>query len=249
MANVTIQEALSKLDVNNDNHWTSDGLPKVDTVKMLTGNPALTREQITQADPQFNRESLRTSTENNDADKAPESPASPTGAAQGNGAGTGSDQGDAVAPSAAQGLATVNTNPAGNLPVVKNEEGGQAALSADKDGNLIAIGQSEQTSIQPHIANTAATTPTIDAPSQPLEGDTLASVDGEIQKLDAQIITLQNQKKGLLDRRYAVAAKMESENSSSVAHASTVRGYLQAQVKEAEAQAERRQKLIDAGLL
>lgn len=51
-----ITEALSKLDPNNDNHWTSDGLPRIDTVKMLAGNPALTREMITAEVPNFSRQ-------------------------------------------------------------------------------------------------------------------------------------------------------------------------------------------------
>lgn len=51
-----ITEALSKLDPNNDNHWTSDGLPRIDTVKMLAGNPALTREMITAEVPSFSRQ-------------------------------------------------------------------------------------------------------------------------------------------------------------------------------------------------
>jgi hypothetical protein len=50
-----ILEALSKLDVNNSNHWTADGLPRLDTVKMLAGDQALTREAISLAAPGFSR--------------------------------------------------------------------------------------------------------------------------------------------------------------------------------------------------
>ncbi len=60
-----IAEALSKLDPNNDNHWTSDGLPRIDTVKMLAGNPALTREMITAEVPNFSRQiALAAATQN-----------------------------------------------------------------------------------------------------------------------------------------------------------------------------------------
>lgn len=51
-----ILEALGKLDPTNDAHWTSDGLPRVDTVRLLAANPALDRDQITAAAPGFSRQ-------------------------------------------------------------------------------------------------------------------------------------------------------------------------------------------------
>ena len=51
-----ITDALAKLDPANPNHWTDDGLPRMDTVKILSGDPSLTREQVTTAAPAFNRE-------------------------------------------------------------------------------------------------------------------------------------------------------------------------------------------------
>lgn len=50
-----IQEALLKLDVKNDNHWTADGLPRLDTVKMLASDQALTRDSVAAAAPGFSR--------------------------------------------------------------------------------------------------------------------------------------------------------------------------------------------------
>lgn len=52
-----ILEALSKLDTNNDNHWTADGLPRIETVRMLSGDQSITREQITAEAPDFSRSS------------------------------------------------------------------------------------------------------------------------------------------------------------------------------------------------
>ncbi len=51
-----VAEALRKLDVTNDNHWTADGLPRIDTVRMIAGNQALTREMITAEMPEFSRQ-------------------------------------------------------------------------------------------------------------------------------------------------------------------------------------------------
>lgn len=53
--NKLITEALAKLDHANDNHWTEDGLPRLDTIKILAGDPSITREKVTTAAPDFNR--------------------------------------------------------------------------------------------------------------------------------------------------------------------------------------------------
>lgn len=50
-----IREALSQLDVSNDNHWTADGLPRLDTVKMLAADQSITREHVNAALPGFTR--------------------------------------------------------------------------------------------------------------------------------------------------------------------------------------------------
>lgn len=50
-----ILEALDTLDIDNDEQWTADGLPKVDAVAALVGNDALKRSDIIEAAPDFNR--------------------------------------------------------------------------------------------------------------------------------------------------------------------------------------------------
>jgi hypothetical protein len=50
-----IREALSQLDTLNDDHWTSDGSPKIDAVKELLGHP-VTRQEIINMAPHFSRE-------------------------------------------------------------------------------------------------------------------------------------------------------------------------------------------------
>jgi hypothetical protein len=59
MANDKILDAVKKLDPNNDNHWTADGLPRIDTVRMLASDTSLTREQVDKIAPAFNREAAR----------------------------------------------------------------------------------------------------------------------------------------------------------------------------------------------
>lgn len=50
-----ILEALNKLEVGNENHWTADGLPRIETVKFLAGGQSFTREEINAAKPGFSR--------------------------------------------------------------------------------------------------------------------------------------------------------------------------------------------------
>src|SRR5688572_2067453 len=50
-----IQAALAKLDPTNDNHWTGDGLPRLDTVRMLASDQQISRDAVTAAAPGFTR--------------------------------------------------------------------------------------------------------------------------------------------------------------------------------------------------
>lgn len=53
-----IKDALAKLDRSNDNHWTSDGLPRLEVVKELAGyTNQPSRETITATLPGFTRAS------------------------------------------------------------------------------------------------------------------------------------------------------------------------------------------------
>ena len=56
MDNATILQALAQLDVDNDNHWTSDGLPRIDAIQALTESK-VTREDILAVSKTFTRQS------------------------------------------------------------------------------------------------------------------------------------------------------------------------------------------------
>lgn len=47
--------ALKSLDPTNDNHWTNDGAPRLETVRLLSSNPGLSRETVNNAIPGFSR--------------------------------------------------------------------------------------------------------------------------------------------------------------------------------------------------
>ena len=51
---VSLGDALLALDVSNDNHWTAEGLPRVETIQALTGE-STDRKKISAFAPAFNR--------------------------------------------------------------------------------------------------------------------------------------------------------------------------------------------------
>ena len=53
---MTIKEALQKLDPKNDEHWTQDGMPKLDVLSEIAG-VKVTRKEATEAAPEFVRPS------------------------------------------------------------------------------------------------------------------------------------------------------------------------------------------------
>lgn len=54
-----ITDALSKLDVGNDTHWTAEGAPRIETLRILAGDGTLTRDDINKAANDFTRDSAR----------------------------------------------------------------------------------------------------------------------------------------------------------------------------------------------
>ena len=69
-----ILEALGKLDPANENHWTADGLPRIETVRMLAGDQGITREQITAEAPDFSRSSAVTPAETSETKSVEDQP-------------------------------------------------------------------------------------------------------------------------------------------------------------------------------
>lgn len=53
---MNIAEILSMLDPDNDEQWTSDGLPKVAVVRVIAGDDDIQRADIVEAAPEFNRD-------------------------------------------------------------------------------------------------------------------------------------------------------------------------------------------------
>lgn len=60
---MTIQQALTQLDPTNDDHWTADGLPRMDVVEGIVGDTKIKRKDVTDAAPKFTRESAQAALE------------------------------------------------------------------------------------------------------------------------------------------------------------------------------------------
>lgn len=56
MGAITLKDALESLDPANDAQWTADGLPRMDVVETLIDDKAITRKDVTEADPELCRE-------------------------------------------------------------------------------------------------------------------------------------------------------------------------------------------------
>lgn len=52
---LVLLDALKALHVGNDSHWTAEGQPRLDTLKMLVSNPGLTREMVDKVAPGLSR--------------------------------------------------------------------------------------------------------------------------------------------------------------------------------------------------
>ena len=50
-----IREAVMTLDNDNDDHWSADGLPRVDVIATMAGDPSIRRKDVTQAVPDLSR--------------------------------------------------------------------------------------------------------------------------------------------------------------------------------------------------
>lgn len=129
-----IKAALAKLDRDSDDDWTAGGLPVLSRMKELTGNPNLTREEISAADPAFTRDGSKTSgaieRKAPGAKKAGEAEGAKTGDAGGAKESRFSDEGEMPDP-----LVKVPGVPAENQPAGPGQHPGDRPIEDQGVGN------------------------------------------------------------------------------------------------------------------
>lgn len=53
-----IQEALKQLDPKNDNHWTAEGAPRLETLRLLAADTSISRDDVNSVDQSLTRDSV-----------------------------------------------------------------------------------------------------------------------------------------------------------------------------------------------
>lgn len=72
MVNTALHRALRALDPTNDEHWTDDGLPRMDAIKALGGGSGVTRAAVSDAAPGLTRAALLEALEGGEDDEGEE---------------------------------------------------------------------------------------------------------------------------------------------------------------------------------
>jgi hypothetical protein len=163
-----LKEALQKLDVGNDNHWTQDGSPRLETIKFLNAGNAVTREELDKEFPGFNKSTaagywLTYQAPANGAPQAPEAPAPEQGSGDPAATPPAAPQaaGAPESPSAGgEGAAPVEQAPEPSDGPAGGDAGGEAELEAlveglddnDDGDNEVALLEKTFQEIQEHIA-------------------------------------------------------------------------------------------------
>lgn len=132
-----ILTALALLDVGNDAHWTAEGLPRIDTVRLLASDQSLTREDITSAAPTFSRTS-------------PLQAATATDAGNGTGENTGAPATVVNSDASATNTTVTSTEDAGSAQGGSDVEDGEG--TTDENGQRIAQLEAELTGAQEKLA-------------------------------------------------------------------------------------------------
>lgn len=199
--NQKIVEALGQLDPSNDEHWTADGLPRMDVVEGIVGDKGITRQQVTQAKPGFSRAAALAAA----ALAAAQQPAQAQGT-QGN-----TEQGTQAAPAAAQPPATTEQD-TGNAA---SDEAEQPEV-ADSDDSAVAEAREKLADAQTALEEITATKNKVDAEhaAQLAEVDKLTleleAVQGKETVGDAIQGYLARQRKNLEERAERMRAISQS---------------------------------------
>lgn len=128
-----LRQALAKLDIGNDDHWTTEGLPRLDVMKDLVGEP-VTRADITAAAKGFSRK-----TPNLEAEQPENTGSGEAADAQATTPETTEDtaQASTETPEAGQSESTVDD--AAAEAVIEHDEGSDEAVEAELEAATDAL--------------------------------------------------------------------------------------------------------------
>jgi hypothetical protein len=216
---MNLSEAIARLDNTNDEHWTADGLPRIDAIHTLTGDETITRKQVTDAVPGYTRmiASQRASVPQPDATPSATDPSTPA----------------SNAPPAPTGAAAPPIKKPLEPPQVENEND-----SLQVDAPPLEIVDVLAMPIGDVLASPGLTDRGLEAINVKVAErlKAKAGIEEELKQLYAksQILT---RSKVLHDRTLKAQGKKRTH----------VQDYLEAQRKSREERAARAQRFIDAG--
>lgn len=240
MSDNKILDALRKLDVKNDNHWTAQGEPRIDTVKFNVGdgNVDVTRDSINAAAPNFSRstaEGYKTEGEQSAGDQGgdqPEIVVTPPATAEGSApppppplpSAPPADGSPMVAdPAAREGSEQMNG--AQNAEQASDQKGGNGQMPPEIAQGVTEQGENKLATPESDLADAqASTAPSPNAPESlggPVADDSRGrAADPASGEGEAQLNPLDHGRDGDPD---AVAA-LEKELASAEADSEKLRG-------------------------
>lgn len=221
-----IVDALKKLDVKNDNHWTADGLPRLDTVKMLASDQTITRDHVAAAAPGFSRATAETwtpSTEGEAKSTDQQAGSSDQQAAQQESQGGSTGSTENAAPAAAQPPAET---PSSTEPAVN---------AADQSG--------QQTEQSPVAQPAPASSDEVEALEKALaaQSEKVEELRQVRAKLEAEFVTERQKEDDL-------RAKLEAVRPVKDDTPNAIQEYLASQRRQLEERAAKKQLLKESGL-
>lgn len=234
---MTLAEAIAALDPANDDHWTADGLPRMDAIMELTGDPSITRKHVTDAAPQLTR--------SNAAAAVPaEGEGAPTGEGDQSEAATEDDAGDGDEADEADAEQESDDDASG----APGADGDDSAASE----NEIADESGERSAPSGALEDVF---PTLALPVREVVVDYGKVNDAlsELETLELALIRKREEIKVELGQVHAKAellkrAKMRHERARpELLGKSPIQDYLEGQRKAREARAARARRFLDAG--
>lgn len=226
-----IVTGLKKLDLQNDNHWTTDKLPRIETVRILAGRQTINRDEIEATAPGFTRDTAAAYwlTYSEPAQPAASGATGPAGADDQAGQGGSS-------PPQPQG--------AGAAPQAETQTGEGAEASTDDAGT---DGSGSDTAGAPEQ-------PEVEMPGDGSE-DGLEALEAELEETQnaltekrAVIDQANAEMTPLIAREAELFAEIEARKSKTKPTGNAIQQYLAGQRKLLEERAARKQLIAESGL-
>ena len=223
-----VKDALKKLDVSNDNHWTADKLPRLETVRLMAGDQSISREDVDAAAPGFSKDTAAAYWLT-----VPETPAQ---------AATGPNGGESTE---GQGVSTApQPGGAGAAPQAAEEAEGASEESEGSDGDA-STGDTEGETEQPEVEGP------VDLPDEndleALEA-ALAETQSDLDELRVLRAEVDRRLEAGYRQEQTLTERIEKLQPRTNKQAPVIQDYLASQKRELEKRRARKDLIASSGL-